>query len=276
MKTKDESIPVTRPRAGSLRFPHVGTLRVAGMSRFALLIGLIFAAAIALTDDNPATKPAPRQVAYWKLQHAAIVERSKQGNCDVLFVGDSITQGWEGNGKEAWKESFAAWKPVNLGIGGDQTQHVLWRITEGKELEGIDPKVVVLMIGTNNVVCDSAEQIAEGIEAIVNSIRVQRPNAKILLLGIFPRSDKNAHHVRVKNVAGVEEQNKKIPAINAIIAKLDDGKHVKYLDIGHVFRDETGGLPRSIMPDFLHLSNEGYARWAKAIQAPVEDLLSVK
>jgi lysophospholipase L1-like esterase len=246
------------------------------MSRFALLVGLFFAATIALAADNPATKAAPRTDANWKKRHAAFVERSKQGNCDVLFVGDSITQGWEGAGKDVWKEAFASWKPVNIGIGGDQTQHVLWRITEGKELEGIDPKVVVIMIGTNNAGRDSAEQIAEGVEAIVKSFRSQKPKAKILLLGVFPRRGIDPKNFKEKDIAGANEQNKKIPAINAIIAKLDDGKNVKYLDIGKVFLNDAGGLPKSVMPDYLHLSKEGYARWAKAIQAPVEDLLSMK
>jgi lysophospholipase L1-like esterase len=246
------------------------------MSRMALLVGLFLAATVGLAADNPATKAAPRGDAGWKKRHAAFLERSKQGNCDVLFVGDSITQGWEGSGKDVWNEKFTTWKPVNLGISGDQTQHVLWRITEGKELEGLDPKVVVIMIGTNNVGRDSVEQIAEGIEAIVKSFRTQRPKAKILLLGVFPRSGKSARDFKEKDVAGADEQNKKIPTINAIIAKLDDGKHVKYLDISKAFLNDAGGLPKTVMPDYLHLSKDGYARWARAIQAPVDELLSMK
>ena len=126
------------------------------------------------------------------------------------------------------------------------------------------------MIGTNNAGSDTAEQIAEGVEAIVKSFRTQRPKSKILLLGVFPRGGKKPMN---PEVVAADELNKKIPAINAIIAKLDDGKAVKYLDIGKSFLDDKGGLPKSVMPDYLHLSKEGYGRWAKAIQKPVEEMV---
>ena len=134
-------------------------------------------------DANPAVKPLNRDIPRHK-QFLKIVEK---GEGDVIFLGDSITQGWEGAGKKAWAEHFAPLKAVNLGIGGDQTGHVLWRITEGKELEPIKPKVAVIMIGTNNTGGHSAEQIAGGIKAIVEELRKQKPEMKILLLGVFPR-----------------------------------------------------------------------------------------
>ena len=239
-----------------------------GLSALLLLASFGIAAAA----DNPAIKAAPRE-GGWVNRHKAFVERAAKGNVDVLFVGDSITQGWEGAGKDVWKDQFESWKPMNLGIGGDQTQHVLWRITEGKELEGIDPKVVVMMIGTNNAGRDTAEQIAEGNEYIVKEFRKQRPKAKILLLGVFPRTGTPAKNLKDPNVSSAGELHKKIPAINALLAKLDDGKNVKYLDIGKVFLDDKGGLPKSVMPDYLHLSKDGYERWAKAIKAPVETML---
>src|SRR5215471_9090166 len=150
-------------------------------------------------DDKPntAVKPADRKDKGWVKLHESFLERAKKGDVDVLFLGDSITQGWGGpQAKEVWEKSFAALKPANFGIGGDQTQHVLWRITEGKELEGIQPKAVVLMIGTNNMGGHSAEQIAEGVTAIVKELNAQRPKAKVLLLGIFPRSPKPTDAVR--------------------------------------------------------------------------------
>lgn len=220
--------------------------------------------------DNPAAKPAQRlNQDGWKKRHEMLVERTAKGG-DVLFVGDSITQGWEGSGKKAWEAAFKDWKPVNIGISGDQTGHVLWRITEGKEIEKINPKVIVMMIGTNNVGGHSAEQIAGGIKAIVEEFKKQKPKAKILLLGVFPRIGKGD-----RNAAAIKptEMQPKIKEINDIIAKLDDGKTVHYLDIGKVFLDKDGNLPKSIMPDYLHLSEVGYTKWAEAIKEPVVILL---
>src|SRR5262245_61222819 len=133
---------------------------------------------------NDAVFPAPRKDKGWTTRHDRFVERAKKGEVDLLFLGDSITQGWENAGKEQWKKAFDPLKAANFGISGDRTQHVLWRITEGKELEGIQPKAVVLMIGTNNMGSNTAEQIAEGITAIVKELRNQRPHAKVLLLGV--------------------------------------------------------------------------------------------
>jgi lysophospholipase L1-like esterase len=207
---------------------------------------------------NPATKLLNRDIPRHK-QFLKIVEK---GDADVIFLGDSITQGWEGEGRKAWKENFAPLKAVNLGIGGDQTGHVLWRITEGKELEPIKPKAAVIMIGTNNMGGHSAEDIAGGITAIVKELRKQKPDMKILLLGIFPRSPKATDPVRAK-----------IKQTNEIISKLDDGKHVFYKDIGDKFLDKDGTLEKKIMPDFLHLSPEGYEIWADAIKDDLAKLL---
>jgi lysophospholipase L1-like esterase len=223
-------------------------------------------------SGHAAAKPAERlKMEFWKKRHERFVERAKKGEVDILFLGDSITQGWEGKGKKVWAENFEPLKAANFGIGGDQTQHVLWRITEGKELEGIDPKVAVVMIGTNNAGSNSAAQIAEGIEAIVKELRRQKPKMKVLLLGVFPRAgkrpDKEATEVEAANL------HPKIKQINEIIAKLDDGKNIKYLDIGGKFLDKEGNLPKEIMPDYLHLSEKGYGIWAGAIKAEVERML---
>jgi lysophospholipase L1-like esterase len=221
--------------------------------------------------ENPAAKPFQRKDAGAVKLHESFIEAAKKGGVDVLFVGDSITAGWKGSGKEVWKEKFAAWKPANFGIGGDRTQHVLWRITEGKELDGIDPKVIVLMIGTNNAGDNTAEQIADGVKAIVGEFRKQKPHAKVLLLGVFPRSGTKV--AKEEDHVAAEGLHKKVKPINELIAKLDDGKSVKYLDIGEKFKDETGGLSRKVMPDLLHLSAKGYEIWADAIQKPVEEML---
>ena len=194
-------------------------------------------------------------------RHKKFLEIAKKGGVDVLFLGDSITQGWNNNA--SWKKHFEPLKAANFGIGGDQTGHVLWRITEGKELEGIAPKVAVLMIGTNNAGRDSAEQIAEGITLIVKTLHQKTPHTKVLLLGVFPRDAK----------AGTKNRMK-IAEINKTIAKLDDnGKTVKYLDIGEKFLEKDGTLTKEIMPDYLHLSPKGYEIWAEAIAPTVEALL---
>src|SRR5262245_19857800 len=222
------------------------------------LIGAIAAIALvspALAQDNPAVKPLNRDIPRHK-QFLTIVAK---GEADVIFIGDSITQGWEGAGKKAWADNFAPLKAVNLGIGGDQTGHVLWRITEGKELEPIKPKLAVMMIGTNNTGAHSPEQIAGGIKAIVEELRKQEPQMKILLLGVFPRCGGGV--AKEENICPADKLQPKIKAINAIISKLDDGKSVFYKDIGENFLNKDGGLDRKIMPDFLHLSTEGYEIW---------------
>src|SRR5919199_5547543 len=132
--------------------PPTAFRRLLASSLFLAALGL--AGAPARADDRPAreaTTPVPRKEPNWVKRHEGFVERARKGDVDVLFLGDSITHDWEGRGKEAWKERFEPLKAANFGIGGDRTQHVLWRITKGKELEGIHPKVVTLMIGTNNM-----------------------------------------------------------------------------------------------------------------------------
>jgi lysophospholipase L1-like esterase len=204
-------------------------------------------------------------------RHKKFVEIAKKGDVDLLFLGDSITQGWEGAGSKAWAKTFAPLKAANFGIGGDQTGHVLWRITAGKELQGIDPKLAVIMIGTNNTRRHGAEQIAGGIEAIVKELRRQKPKMKILLLGVFPRAARRPD--KQAKLAKAEELHPKIKQINDLIKKLDDRKAVIYEDIGNKFLDTEGNLPRDIMPDYLHLSQKGYQIWADAIKDDIQKLL---
>jgi lysophospholipase L1-like esterase len=231
---------------------------------FAIVLALsVFAfARVEGQSTSDTVKPAPRKDKWWQDMHGRFLERAKQGNVDVLFLGDSITQGWAGSGNEVWKERFEPLKSANFGIGGDQMQHVLWRLQDGKELEGISPKVIVLMIGTNNTARNSAEQIAEGVTAIVHELTKQAPQGKVLLLGVFPRSPKPSDPVRGK-----------IKGINERIAKLDDGKQVRYLDIGDKFLKSDGTLTKEIMPDYLHLSKQGYQIWADAIQPSLADMM---
>lgn len=192
--------------------------------------------------------------------HQRFVELAKKGDIGLVFLGDSITAGW-GGAKEVWEKSFAQYKPVNFGIGGDRTQHVLWRIENG-ELDGISPKALVLMIGTNNSGGDVAEGTANGITKIVETIRQKCPDTKILLLAIFPRGQTAPNNGRTKN-----------EAVNAIISKLDDGKHVFYLDIGKSFLKEDGSFKDDISKDYLHFNAAGYQIEADAIQAKLAELM---
>jgi lysophospholipase L1-like esterase len=235
--------------------------------RLVVAVVLFGLTATACAQDNPATKPLNRDIP----RHKQFLKIVAKGEGDVIFIGDSITQGWEGGAaKKIWAEAFGPFKPVNLGISGDQTGHVLWRITEGKEIEPLKPKLAVIMIGTNNTGGHTAEQIAGGIKAIVEELRKQKPEMKILLLGVFPRA---GGIKKEDTVAPADKLNPKIEAINDRIAKLADDKHVFYKDIGAKFLNKDGGLERKVMPDLLHLSEEGYKIWAEAIKDDIAKLV---
>lgn len=218
-----------------------------------------------IVQDLPGAQPVPRD-AGWKKRHEGFVAEARKGDIDLLFLGDSITDAWRsGKAKAIWDEQFAPLKAANFGISGDRTQHVLWRIQNG-ELEGIQPKVVVLMIGTNNIGQRNPEPPASavaGIKAIVREIHSRSPKTRILLLGVFPRSEKPDHPHRAQ-----------IKEINAEIARLDDGgRTVKYLDIGEKFLQPDGTISKDVMPDFLHLTEAGYRIWAKGIRSTVLELM---
>jgi lysophospholipase L1-like esterase len=222
---------------------------------------------VAQDKPNDAVVPAPRE-GNWMKRHESFNERVKQGNADLVFIGDSITQGWEGaaprGGKEVWDEFYGKRNAVNLGIGGDRTQHVLWRLDHGN-IEGISPKLAVLMIGTNNSGSNTSEQIADGIKAIVEKLRAKLPNTKVLILAIFPRGANKDHTMRKVNEGA-----------NEIVKKLADNKMVFYLDIGPKFLAPDGTLSREIMPDLLHLNATSYRTWAESIEPKVKELMGEK
>ena len=219
------------------------------------------AAAPAIPDASAAI-PKTGNARFFEL-HEKFLARGKAGPIGVLFLGDSITEGWT-KVPHIWEHYFGKYQPANFGIGGDQTQHVIWRIENG-ELDGISPKAVVLMIGTNNSGQDTAEGIAKGITVIIETIRAKQPQAKILLLAVFPRGSKPDGQLNA--------QNDKLKEVNAIIAKLDDGKNIHYLDIGGKFPVTDGKLDKAAMPDFLHLSPAGYQIWADAITPKLAELM---
>ena len=247
--------------------------------RFALGLAAIAAVALFGSADGPTTRNAAivaeaRTGEAWKQRRAAFVERAKKGNADVVFAGDSLTQQWETEGKAAWDDSFSDWKPANLGIGGDRTQHLLWRLSIGQELAGLDPKVIILLIGTNNLGSNSPGEIALGIQAVVAECRKQKPKTQILLLGLLPRSGRPVSEG--SEFAPAVGLNTNIAAVNKLLLKLEDETAVTFLDIGEKFLDAKGNLPANFMPDFLHLSAEGYRLWATSLRQPVQDLVSGK
>jgi lysophospholipase L1-like esterase len=219
-----------------------------------------------LTGFNTATNPVPRD-SKWVARHERFVQEAKQGGVEILFLGDSITDFWRNKGSNVWNRFYAPRHAANFGISGDCTQHVLWRIEHG-ELDGIHPRVVVLMIGTNNTgkekdgrLRNSVPEIVQGVTAIVDEIRARLPDSKILLLGIFPRARLN------------DPQRAQVALVNTVIAKLDDGKMVKFLDISPQFLAPDGTLPRDVMPDLLHPNEKGYQIWADAMEPTLAAML---
>lgn len=214
------------------------------------------------------TAPIPRTIEYewmsvadWNARHAADVAIAQRGGVDVLFVGDSITQGCEG--QPAWEQAFAGIRTANFGIGGDKTQNVLWRLDHGAT-GVLEPKVVVLLIGTNNLGGDEGrpEDVVRGIGAVAAKLRAAFPEAKLLVLGVFPRDPTPEAPIRGQ-----------IAQVNAALASLDNGKNTFVRDIGAVFLDADGRLTHEVSEDFLHLTAEGYRRWAAAIAPTIKSWL---
>jgi lysophospholipase L1-like esterase len=236
-------------------------------------------AAQATFEPLPGQKPLPSTVvpvtqdrswpSYdWQKRHELTSAAVKRAKPQILFIGDSITHFFGGEqfdsyalrGQQTWGEFYAPRNAGNLGFGWDKTENVLWRLQHGA-IDGIAPKLVVMMIGTNNTGNCSVPDIALGIEAIVLEFEKRLPQSKILLLGIFPRGEK------------LEAPRVKIAEINQIIAKLDGSHNVTFLDIGTKFLTPEGLITKDIMPDFLHPNEKGYRIWAEAIEPTVKKLM---
>lgn len=226
---------------------------------FALLSCALFA-----KDTHSAIDAMPRGDRGWKERQDVLNKRAEEAGekAQLIFVGDSITQGWEGEGKEVWTKHFAKYNAVNLGIGGDRTQHVLWRLDNGN-LKGLKPKAAVVMIGTNNSNGEdnTPGQIADGVTAIVQKVREKLPQTKILLLPIFPRGE------------NFNNQRGKILQVNQVLQKLADEKNIFWVDFGHKFVNPDGRIPRELMPDYLHLSPPAYQIWAESIDPLLEKII---
>jgi len=234
----------------------------------------ILAAALTAFAQQPpppprhsAVDPVARFDGNWQERHKNFNKRVADvgEKAQVIFIGDSITQGWEGEGKDAWAKYYAPRNAINLGIGGDRTQHVLWRLDNGN-LDGLKPKAAVLMIGTNNSNSEdnTPGQIVDGVTAIVQRLREKLPNTKILLLAIFPRAE------------NYTSQRGKLAMINQALRKLADDKNVFWADFSDKFLNTDGTIPRSLMPDYLHLSKRGYEIWAESIEVQLSEWLGDK
>jgi lysophospholipase L1-like esterase len=215
----------------------------------------------------PVTQNRDWHVYDWAERHAACVKLMAERRPEVVMLGDSITNFWGGEpvggrrtGIEEWDRFFAGRSVVNLGYGWDRTENVLWRLTHG-EFEGVTPRVVVVMIGTNNIDLNTPDEIAAGVTAICAELHGRSPSTHILLLGIFPRG------------AQPDATRAKVDAVNRRIALLDGRGAVTYLDISRVFLEPDGSISNTVMYDFLHPTALGYQKWAASMRPALDRLM---
>jgi lysophospholipase L1-like esterase len=243
-----------------------------GCVRVAVLAVLAAAAALqAQSREAPADQPVQRADENSRVAHTQLLRKARSGRIDVYFMGDSITRRWGATDYPEllahWRRSFFGWNAGNFGWGADTTQHMLWRVENG-ELDGVNPKVIVLLAGTNNVGTTmpeggddaKADDIARGVTALVRAMRARAPKAVIVLMGILPRND---------NMAVMSTIGK----INRRLAATADGTSVRFLDISDRLADADGRLFEGMTTDRLHLTVKGYQVWADALRPILEQQL---
>ncbi len=227
-------------------------------------------------EPPAAVRPVPRTDQNSKIAHAQLLEKAKRGRIDVYFEGDSITRRWGASDAQYkdflanWNQNFFGWNAGNFGWGADSVPNILWRLTEG-ELDGVNPKVIVLLAGTNDLGNrpppdgDAAivETVALRIKAVLELMRQKAPEATIILMGILPRNDG----------AGSTTMVSTINKVNGKLAKLADGKRIRYLNINDQLADPNGKLIPGVTADGLHLSVKGYQIWADALKPILTELL---
>lgn len=225
-----------------------------------LLVAWALPGATTACAENSAVVPVARTNASWIHRHESMNEQARQGHIDLIYVGDSIVEHFHNRGKAVWEHYYEGRHALNLGIGGDRTEHVLWRLDHGN-IDGLSPKLAIVMIGQNNGGHNTAEEIAEGVTAVVQRLRTRLPNTRILLLGIFQRREKPTPERAV------------LARANEIISRLADGKTIFYVDINHLFVQPDGSIPRTLMYDFEHPTPLGHRVWAEAIEPKVAELI---
>lgn len=227
---------------------------------------------------GPTAPPGSRPPeAWWLERHNRLIARAMAEPIEILFLGDSITQGWEGLGRDPfegdglpiWSERYAPRRAANFGMGGERTNNLVWQVQHGL-LGRAEPRVVVLLIGTNDLDGCTPEVVASRVAKVVDELRRRLPNASILLLGLFPRG------ARPDPAADRMPRDARIGAVNRLLEPLGRRPGVEFLDIGHLFLGEDGELSKEIMPDFLHLGREGYRRWAEGMEPTLQRLLTVE
>ncbi|HVU35126.1 MAG TPA: GDSL-type esterase/lipase family protein [Opitutaceae bacterium] len=235
--------------------------------RFFLGFVLVAATSLRLVAAVPADQPLARTDRGSQIAHQQLLEKTHQGRIDVYFLGDSITRRWGATDYPDflahWRETFHGWNAADFGWGGDTTQNILWRLEHG-ELDGVNPKVIVLLAGTNNIgrrpAADAAADVPRGIKAILDACRRKAPGATIVLTAIFPRNDSTA-------------ANPVIFAVNRRLADFANGKTVRFLDINDRLADKSGRLFDGMTVDHLHPSLKGYQVWADALRPVLTELL---
>jgi lysophospholipase L1-like esterase len=231
------------------------------------ILALSSISAAQTTRPTRADQPVARTDANSQKAHQQLLEKAKKGRIDIYFVGDSITRRWGATDYPEflanWKENFFGWNAANFGWGADRIQNILWRLENG-ELDGVNPKVIIVLAGTNNIgprIDDAGfDDITAGIKAILATMREQAPDATILLTAIFPRND---------NMGVMPTINR----INANLEKLADGKRVRFLNVNDKLADKDGRLFDGMMADKLHPTVKGYQAWADALKPILTELL---
>lgn len=273
-----DPIATSNPYLATIETPPGFTLKARTFSKDRKTMSDVASASIVSFAPNPAPTvpstvvPCTQDRSWpkydWETRHELTSAAVKKMKPDILFIGDSITHFFGGEqfdsyalrGKNTWDEFYAPRKAGNLGFGWDRTENVLWRLQHGA-IDDIAPKVVVIMIGTNNTGLNAAPEIVQGITAVVQEFQKRLPKAKILLLGVFPRGEKPG------------PVRDKIAEVNQGIAKLNAPPRVTYLDIGPKFLTPEGLITKDIMPDFLHPNEKGYRIWAEAMEPTLKPLL---
>ncbi|CAL8138128.1 unnamed protein product [Orchesella dallaii] len=225
-------------------------------------VAVIFAATLGVAFAAIPWEPEPRGDQWWVDRHNGFVQNSQinNGSMNVLFYGDSITEGWGGEGRPTYDQYYDPLGTANYGIGGDRTEHVLWRIRNGEVTSNINPKVCVLKIGTNNIGTNNEADIARGVDVILNDLRERLPNMKILLLGVLPRNNEDLTRITSN--------------INDIIKNRDDGRNIRYLDMkNHFYYGGNNFATELYTSDLLHLSAAGYRKWAEVMDPLFREML---